>query len=108
MQTTSSGPALRYTNRPAPRKVVQRKCDFSIYDGPLRAKRRSRAQEALSRRTDHRHPEGGGGGESTRRAVPAGRDQTRGPVPVEGGGRRGGEGGRVGGDGQGRRRTSSV
>src|SRR6266478_4422816 len=46
--------------------------------------RRSRAQESLQRRTDHRHPEGGGGGDRTRRAVPAARDHTREPVPVEG------------------------
>src|SRR6266849_3177904 len=46
--------------------------------------RRSRAQESIQRRTDHRHPEGGGGRDSPRRAVPAARDHTREPVPLEG------------------------
>src|SRR5882672_11224305 len=46
--------------------------------------RRSRAQESIQRRTDHRHPEGGGGRDSTRRTVPAARDHTREPVPLEG------------------------
>src|SRR2546428_12539988 len=52
--------------------------------------RRSRAQESIQRRTDHRHPEGGGGRDSTRRTVPAARDHTREPVPLEGEVRRNG------------------
>src|SRR6266700_4945760 len=46
--------------------------------------RRSHAQESIQRRTVHRHPERGGGRDSTRRTVPAARDHTREPVPVEG------------------------
>src|SRR5574340_982258 len=46
-------------------------------------RRRSRAQESIQRRTDHRHPEGVGGGSGDGRAVPSARHHAGVLLPVE-------------------------
>src|SRR5271169_4127899 len=45
--------------------------------------RRSREKGSIQRRSDHRHPEGIGGGDGNRRTVPAARDRKGVFLPME-------------------------